>query len=254
MHKFFTPIELFTDTHATIIGEDVRHIYKVLRVTQGEKVVINNLNGEEFLGEVENVNKQEVLIKILKKLDINNESKLNITLFQGIPKASKMDLIVQKCVELGVSQVIPTITNRVDIKIKGDFKKLDRLNKIALEASKQSKRTIIPTVENVMEFEDAIKSMENLDLVVVPYENATGFGIKSMVKTLDLSNVKNIGIMVGPESNPGRKSQNPLHHRTLRRVRNGSQKLYRERCDTGLRKRSSTGARKTARCTDSGKR
>ena len=199
MHKFFTPIELFTDTHATIIGEDVRHIYKVLRVTQGEKVVINNLNGEEFLGEVENVNKQEVLIKILKKLDINNESKLNITLFQGIPKASKMDLIVQKCVELGVSQVIPTITNRVDIKIKGDFKKLDRLNKIALEASKQSKRTIIPTVETVMEFEDAIKSMENLDLVVVPYENATGFGIKSMVKTLDLSNVKNIGIMVGPE-------------------------------------------------------
>ena len=110
-----------------------------------------------------------------------------------------MDLIVQKCVELGVSQVIPTITNRVDIKIKGDFKKLDRLNKIALEASKQSKRTIIPTVENVMEFEDAIKSMENLDLVVVPYENATRFGIKSMVKTLDLSNVKNIGIMVGPE-------------------------------------------------------
>ena len=74
MHKFFTPIELFTDTYATIIGEDVRHIYKVLRVTQGEKVVINNLNGEEFLGEVENVNKQEVLINILEKLDINNES------------------------------------------------------------------------------------------------------------------------------------------------------------------------------------
>ncbi len=199
MHKFFTPMELFTDTHATIIGEDVKHIYRVLRVTQGEKVVVNNLNGEEFLGEVEDVNKQEVSIKILEKLDINNESNLNITLFQGLPKASKMDLIVQKCVELGINKIVPTITHRVDIKLKGEFKKLDRLNKIAQEASKQSKRTIIPTVENPIEFTNAIKSMEDLDLIVVPYENATGFGIKSMTKALDLSKVKNIGIMVGPE-------------------------------------------------------
>lgn len=199
MHKFFTPMGLFTDTHATIVGEDVKHIYRVLRVTQGEKVVVNNLNGEEFLGEVEDVNKQEVSIKILEKLDINNESNLNITLFQGLPKASKMDLIVQKCVELGINKIVPTITHRVDIKLKGEFKKLDRLNKIALEASKQSKRTIIPTVENPIEFTDAIKSMEDLDLIVVPYENATGFGIKSMAKALDLSKVKNIGIMVGPE-------------------------------------------------------
>jgi 16S rRNA (uracil1498-N3)-methyltransferase len=65
-------MELFTDTHATIVGEDVKHIYRVLRVTEGEKVIVNNLNGQEFLGEVEDVNKQEVLIKILEKLDINN--------------------------------------------------------------------------------------------------------------------------------------------------------------------------------------
>ncbi|MDO4534265.1 MAG: 16S rRNA (uracil(1498)-N(3))-methyltransferase [Clostridium perfringens] len=199
MHKFFTPMELFTDTHATIIGEDVKHIYRVLRVTQGEKVVVNNLNGEEFLGEVEDVNKQEVSIKILEKLDINNESNLNITLFQGLPKAAKMDLIVQKCVELGINKIVPTTTHRVDIKLKGEFKKLDRLNKIALEASKQSKRTIIPRVESPIEFNEALKIMEGLDLIVVPYENATGFGIKSMIQKLDLKNVKTIGIMVGPE-------------------------------------------------------
>lgn len=199
MHKFFTPIELFTDTHATIIGEDVKHIYRVLRVTEGEKVVVNNLNGEEFLGEVEEVNKQEVSIKILEKLDINNESNLNITLFQGLPKAAKMDLIVQKCVELGINKIVPTITHRVDIKLKGEFKKLDRLNKIAQEASKQSKRTIIPKVESPIEFNEALKTMESLDLIVVPYENATGFGIKSMVQKLDLNDIKSIGIMVGPE-------------------------------------------------------
>lgn len=144
MHKFFTPAHMFSDTHAKITGEDVKHIYKVLRVKAGEKVVVNNLESEEFLGEVEEVNKQEVSIKILEKLDVNNESNLNITLFQGIPKSAKMDLIVQKCVELGVSEIIPTITDRVDVKLKGEFKKLDRLNKIALEACKQSKRTVIP--------------------------------------------------------------------------------------------------------------
>ena len=106
MHKFFTPAHMFSDTHAKITGEDVKHIYKVLRVKAGEKVVVNNLESEEFLGEVEEVNKQEVSIKILEKLDVNNESNLNITLFQGMPKAAKMDLIVQKCVELGVSEII----------------------------------------------------------------------------------------------------------------------------------------------------
>lgn len=199
MHKFFTPSELFTDTHATIVGDDVKHIYKVLRVTNGEKVVINNLRGEEFLGEVEEVNKQEVSIKILEKLDINNESNLHITLFQGLPKAAKMDLIVQKCVELGVNEIVPTITDRVDVKLKGEFKKLDRLNKISLEACKQSKRSQIPNVIDPIDFKEALKCMESMDLVVIPYENATGYGIKSMVKTIDTSNVKTIGIMVGPE-------------------------------------------------------
>ncbi|MGL4990873.1 MAG: 16S rRNA (uracil(1498)-N(3))-methyltransferase [Sarcina sp.] len=199
MHKFFTPSELFTDTHAFIQGDDVKHIYKVLRVAQGEKVAINNLCGEEFLGEIEEVNKQEVVVKILKKLDINNESNLEIYLFQGMPKATKMDLIVQKGVELGMRSFIPVITDRVDIKLKGEFKKLDRLNKIALEASKQSKRSHIAKVEEPIEFEDALKQMAKMDLIVVPYENATGYGIKSMAKKLENKKNVKIAIMIGPE-------------------------------------------------------
>lgn len=200
MHKFFTPAHMFSDTHATIIGEDVKHIYKVLRVKPGEKVVVNNLESEEFLGEVEEVNKQEVSIKILERLDVNNESNLNITLFQGMPKAAKMDLIVQKCVELGVSEIIPTITDRVDVKLKGEFKKLDRLNKIALEACKQSKRTVIPQVLEPMDFKEVLEKIDQLDLMVIPYENATGYGIRDMVNSIeDKDSIKNVGIMVGPE-------------------------------------------------------
>ncbi|MBI6037488.1 16S rRNA (uracil(1498)-N(3))-methyltransferase [Clostridium perfringens] len=200
MHKFFTPAHMFSDTHAKITGEDVKHIYKVLRVKPGEKVVVNNLESEEFLGEVEEVNKQEVSIKILEKLDVNNESNLNITLFQGMPKAAKMDLIVQKCVELGVSEIIPTITDRVDVKLKGEFKKLDRLNKIALEACKQSKRTVIPQVLEPMDFKEVLEKIDKLDLMVIPYENATGYGIRDMVNSIEnKDSIKNVGIMVGPE-------------------------------------------------------
>ena len=199
MHKFFTPKELFTQTHAFIQGDDVKHIYKVLRVTKGEKVAINNLCGEEFLGEVEDVTKEEVTIKIIEKLDINNESNLEIYLFQGMPKAAKMDLIVQKGVELGMTQFIPVITDRVDVKLKGDFKKLDRLNKIALEASKQSKRSHIAKVSAPIEFEEALIKMEEMDLIVVPYENATGYGIRTMANEIGDKKFTKVAIMIGPE-------------------------------------------------------
>lgn len=204
MHKFFTPRENFSENEGRIVGDDVKHIYKVLRLANGEKVVLNNCEGEEFLGEVKSVDKTEVIISILEKLDINNESDVKIHLFQGLPKSQKMDLIVQKGTELGITEFIPTLTARVDVKLKGDFKKLDRLNRIALEAAKQSKRTIVPKVVDPIAFEDVLNAINTVDLMLVPYENAENFGIKTLFKNLreknfDLKSIKNIGILVGPE-------------------------------------------------------
>ena len=203
MHKFFTPKELINGDVAKIIGDDVKHIYKVLRITQGEKVTLNNCEGVEYIAKVISVTKQEVLLEVLEKLDVNNESDIKIYLFQGLPKSQKMDLIVQKGTELGVTEFIPTITHRVDVKLKGEFKKLDRLNRIALEAAKQSKRSIIPKVSEPIEFEDMIEKINSLDLVLVPYENAENFGIKKLVNNLEkngsVEKIKSVGIFVGPE-------------------------------------------------------
>lgn len=203
MHKFFTPKELINGDVAKIIGDDVKHIYKVLRITQGEKVTLNNCEGVEYIAKVISVTKQEVLLEVLEKLDVNNESDIKIYLFQGLPKSQKMDLIVQKGTELGVAEFIPTITHRVDVKLKGEFKKLDRLNRIALEAAKQSKRSIIPKVSEPIEFEDMIEKINSLDLVLVPYENAENFGIKKLVNNLEkngsIEKIKSVGIFVGPE-------------------------------------------------------
>ena len=178
MHKFFTPKELINGDVAKIIGDDVKHIYKVLRISEGEKVTLNNCEGVEYLGRVKSVSKQEVLIDILEELESNNESDVYIYLFQGLPKSQKMDLIVQKGTELGITEFIPTITHRVDVKLKGEFKKLDRLNRIALEAAKQSKRSIIPKVLEPIEFDEVLEKINSLDLLIVPYENANNFGIK----------------------------------------------------------------------------
>ena len=203
MHKFFTPKELINGDVAKIIGDDVKHIYKVLRISEGEKVTLNNCEGVEYLGKVTSVSKQEVLIEILEKLESNNESDVKIYLFQGLPKSQKIDLIVQKGTELGITEFIPTITHRVDVKLKGEFKKLDRLNRIALEAAKQSKRSIIPKVLEPIEFDEVLEKMNSLDLLIVPYENANNFGIKTLINELrkgnTIDNIKNIGIFVGPE-------------------------------------------------------
>ena len=204
MHKFFTPKELISENIAKIIGEDVKHIIKVLMIEAGDKVVLNDCQGTEYLAVISSTSKQEVEFEILEKLDVNNESPVKIHLYQGLPKAQKMDLIVQKGTELGISDFIPVITLRVDVKLKGEFKKLDRLNRIALEAAKQSKRSIVPKVLEPISFDEALESMKELDLIIVPYENAEGFGIKSLINKLreenaTLNEISEVGIFIGPE-------------------------------------------------------
>lgn len=204
MHKFFTEPHNINGSQGLILGDDVKHIYKVLRLSEGEEVVLNNCEGTEYLGKISSISKSEVVVDIIEKLDINNESRIKIHLFQGLPKGQKMDLIVQKGTELGIFEFIPTITSRVDVKLKGEFKKLDRLNRIALEASKQSKRSIIPKVREVINFNEAINELKNMDLIVIPYENAEDFGIKSLMRKLNednvnLNDIKEIGIVIGPE-------------------------------------------------------
>ena len=204
MHKFFTEPHNITESQGVILGDDVKHIYKVLRLSEGEEVVLNNCEGTEYLGKIQSINKSEVIIDIIEKLHINNESNIKIHLFQGLPKGQKMDLIVQKGTELGIYKFIPTIMNRVDVKLKGEFKKLDRLNRIALEAAKQSKRSIIPKVNEVINFEEVLAEIKNMDLVVVPYENAENFGIKTLMKKLkedniDIDSIVNVAVVIGPE-------------------------------------------------------
>lgn len=200
MHKFFVDESFIDGNIVNIQGDDVKHIYRVLRLKSGDQVNINNCKGEEFLAQIKDINKTNVLCEIIEKADINNESTLKIHLYQGLPKAAKMDFIIQKSTELGVTSITPVITERVVVKNElKEYKKVDRWNKIALEACKQSKRTIIPKVNQPMELEGFLSEADSYDLVVVPYESKEDFGIKAMIRNLKGKKINSIAILIGPE-------------------------------------------------------
>lgn len=200
MHKFFVSKDKIYGNNCTIEGEDVKHIYKVLRLTEGDKISINDGEGNEYLGEIKDVNKKEVIVELLEKMELNNESKLKVHLFQGMPKSTKMDLIVQKCTELGILGVTPIITERVVVKSElSEFKKVDRWNRIALEACKQSKRSLIPTINTPIEYGELLSSLKNFDLVIVPYENQEGQGIRYVVNEVKNRVIESVAIIIGPE-------------------------------------------------------
>jgi 16S rRNA (uracil1498-N3)-methyltransferase len=200
MHKFFVPQENFNGNEVIINGEVVKHIYKVLRLKEGQSININNCNGQEFLAEIFSIGKAEVKCNIIKEIFLNNESPLKINLYQGLPKAAKMDLIAQKAAEIGVVSITPVITERVVVKNElGEYKKIDRWNRIALEASKQSKRTIIPKINDVVQFENMINEIKGLDLIVVPYEEQENYGIKSLIKDIEKDKISTAAVIIGPE-------------------------------------------------------
>lgn len=199
MHKFFVAKENIVSDIVNIYGDDVKHIYKVLRLKEGEKISINNCSGEEFIAEITHIDKNVVEAKITEKLEINNESPLDVYLFQGVPKAAKMDIIVQKGCELGLKEINPVIMKRVVVKSEmKEFKKLDRWNRIAFEACKQSKRSLITKVNNVIEFNDMLYKLKDFDLVLVPYENQTGIGLKKVMQEIK-GNIKSAAVVIGPE-------------------------------------------------------
>ncbi|AJA48378.1 ribosomal RNA small subunit methyltransferase E [Clostridium pasteurianum DSM 525 = ATCC 6013] len=200
MHKFFVPENNMDGKIATITGDDVKHIYKVLRLKAGDKININNYKGKEFVAEIRSIDKAAVICNIIEEVNADNESSIKIHLYQALPKASKMELIIQKATELGVISIIPVITKRVVVKNEfGESKKIDRWNKIALEACKQSKRTLIPKVKNTIDFNEFLEEVKEFDLIVVPYENEKNHGIKNMISNIRDRYITNVAIMVGPE-------------------------------------------------------
>lgn len=197
MAKFFVLKNQITEDKVYLIEENANHIANVLRCKIGEKIEVSSGDGFDYLCQIEEIKNKEVVAKIIDCFGNESEPKTKITLYQGLPKGEKMELIIQKCVEIGIDKIVPVNTDRTIVKLSGkEDKKVARWNKISESASKQSRRGKIPIIENIISFEQAIESCKENNLNIIPYEKEEENTIKNIIK--DFKGEK-IGIFIGPE-------------------------------------------------------
>ena len=199
MYHFFIKPEQAAAHEVAIIGSDVNHIKNVLRMKVGEQICVND-GSHEYLCSIAQLDAEEVTAKIEQVSETTSELPSRIVLFQGLPKADKMETIIQKCVELGVHEIVPVQMKRCVVKLdcKKEEAKRKRWQAISESAAKQSKRSIIPHVSEVLSFKQALEKAKELDVLLLPYECAEGMAYTRMV----VSKIKpgqSVGIFIGPE-------------------------------------------------------
>ena len=220
MYQFFVEENQKNADRIAIFGSDVNHIKNVLRMKGGERVRVSvkmdvedkcakdssqeadcdGQSSRSYFGMIESISEDEVIVHIEEEDVAGTELSNRIYLFQGLPKGDKMELIIQKCVELGVYEIIPVAMKNCVVKL--DEKKADskvkRWQAISESAAKQSKRTLIPEIQMPITWKEALKKAEELDVMLVPYENERGMDATREVLQ-NIQKGQSIGIFIGPE-------------------------------------------------------
>ena len=201
MHRFFVEEPAMGANSITITGGDVNHIKNVLRMSVGDKIcVINGQNNKEYYCEITALGSDTVDTRICEIRESDQELANEIVLFQGLPKSDKMELIIQKAVELGVHTIVPVSTDRTVVKLdaKKEANKRKRWMSISESAAKQSGRLRIPEVPQVVSFREALEMAGKMDVRLIPYELAEG-----MEKTREIMSGiqpgQSVAVFIGPE-------------------------------------------------------
>jgi len=204
MPKFFVKNNQIEEDRIIIIGEDVNHIKNVLRLKVDDNIQICNSDiAKNYMCGISKLNDNSIECIIFSEIESNSESNVDITIFQGIPKADKMELIIQKCVELGVSEITPIEMKRCIAKIdsKSKNKKIERWQKISEVAAKQSGRDMVPKINDITSIKNICNIICEYDIVLLAYENEQINTLKNEIQRLkDIENKEiKIGIIIGPE-------------------------------------------------------
>ncbi len=205
MGKFFIKNNQIENNRINIIGDDVNHIKNVLRYKIADIIIICDEDGKNYECEIQEINKDSVICQIISQIESNTESNIKISIFQGIPKFDKMELVIQKCVELGVYELYPVAMKRCVVKLDENMisKKIDRWQKISEVASKQSGRDIIPRINHSIKIPQILDLIKEYDLFIVAYENEKANTLKEVLKKIQhngiIKNDFKIGILIGPE-------------------------------------------------------
>ena len=200
MQQFFVTADQVQENQIYIEGTDVNHMKNVLRMRPGEKLGISDGNNHHYICQVEKYEDAQAVLTILEEESVDTELPSKIYLFQGLPKGDKMELIVQKAVELGVYKIVPVAMKRCVVRLddKKAAKKADRWNSIAESAAKQAGRSRIPEVTMPLSYKEALKMAEELDVTLLPYELAGGMEVTREV-IRQIKSGQSVGIFIGPE-------------------------------------------------------
>lgn len=223
MPKFFVENNQIKNDTIYIKDKDVNHIKKVLRKNIEDEITVCNENTkQDYLCKIINIEENKITCKILKELETNAESNIEVSIFQGLPKADKMELIIQKSVELGVYDITPIEMKRcvVKLKEKDKTKKIERWQKISEVAAKQCGRNYIPKINNIENLKEISEKIKDYDVVLVAYEEEKEKTLKNELKLLKKDNQENndnannkkikIAIVIGPEGGIDKEEINIL--------------------------------------------
>ncbi len=199
MYNFFVNDDCRQGDRYIITGADHNHIKNVLRMKVGDTILIS-VNGKSDLCQIETIDNDQITTPIIEEDYQNTELPLQIHLFQGLPKSDKMELIIQKAVELGVYSITPIEMKRCIVKLDDKKKKSKQIRwqAISESAAKQSKRNTIPEINEIVSYKAALAVAKELDLLLVPYENEDGI-LSTKEALTALKNAKSVGIIIGPE-------------------------------------------------------
>ena len=239
MQRIFIDKEQLDDVNNTIkiTGQDVNHIKNVLRYEIGDKLEIV-ADEKVYLGEIIEILPEYIICKIEPVLENIQQRKIFLNIVQGLPKADKMELIIQKGVELGVSEITPLQLNRCIVKLdeKTENKKIERWQKIAKSAAEQSKRNIIPKVNNVYNIEKIFELLKDYDIVFVAYENEQKNTLKSEIEELKKLNKMDlkIAVIIGPEGGIEEKEIEKLIQKRCQKHFVRKKNIKNRNCVTGI--------------------
>ncbi len=199
MYNFFARENSRQGDSYFITGTDYNHIKNVLRMNVGDTFLVSD-NGISNLCKIDSIDNECIVANVIEENYNDTTLPIKIYLFQGLPKADKMELIIQKCVELGVEEIVPVEMNRCVVKIESKKKqsKIARWQSISESAAKQSKRNSIPKIEDILTYKQALQKAKELNLLLVPYESKNGMA-DTKTALAEIKSGMSIGILIGPE-------------------------------------------------------
>ena len=217
MYQFFVRDENITGDEVVIEGQDAFHLVNVVRIKKGERVRISTDSESNYLCEFESASGDRAQLRIVERNLNDTELAGRIHLFQGIPKKERFEYVIEKTTELGVYEIIPVRMRFCVAKIDGakTDEKIKRLQMKAEAAAKQSKRSHVPVIASPVDFSCAVRLAQDMDVVIVPYENATGVeSLRDMLLKRELAG-KDVALFIGPEGGFAREEIEALYDTSL---------------------------------------